>query len=117
MSDKRPKTPVEPTTLVSDERKPLSYYMNNALWYFGQPPDPISGQVVPRSTVESWMERTKEMEVNLAKMIAERDELVDRAKEAEEYLVMALGSDAFVRTPDPIQRWIMKARDLLSKYK
>lgn len=76
MSDKRPKTPVEPTTLVSDERKPLSYYMNNALWYFGQPPDPISGQVVPRSTVESWMERTKEMEVNLAKLIAERDELV-----------------------------------------
>lgn len=58
-----------------------------------------------------------EYESDRAKMRAERDELVEKAKEAEEYLVMALGSDAFVRTPDPIQRWIMKARALLSKYK
>lgn len=67
-----------PAPLVSDERKPLSYYMNNALWHFdfGQPPDPISGQVVPRSTVESWLDRTKEMESELTKMRAERDELV-----------------------------------------
>jgi len=56
-------------------------------------------------------------EAHLSKMRAERDELVEKAKEAEEYLVMALGSDAFVRTPDPIQRWLLKARALLSKYK
>ena len=59
----------------------------------------------------------KSVDDDRAKLIAERDELVEKAKEAEEYLVMALGSDAFVRTPDPIQRWILKARALLSKYK
>ena len=48
--------------------RPLSYYMRNGLWYFTLPPDTLSGQVIPKSTVENWLEKTLEMEAEIARL-------------------------------------------------
>lgn len=109
-----------PAPLVSDERiigGRLEVGTLNPDYKLYKKPDHFRAPVFRTAPPMSPTEVRDIYESELSKMIAERDELVEKAKEAEEYLVMALGSDAFVRTPDPIQRWILKARALLSKYK
>ena len=87
-------TPLPP--LVSDERKPLSYYMRNGLWYFTQPPDPLTGQVIPYTTVESWLSRVEEME-------AERQrtrEVVQALVDGIETMRQGAFADAFIFAND-----------------
>ena len=48
--------------------RPLSYYMRNGLWYFTLPPDTLSGQVIPKSTVENWLEKTLEREAEITRL-------------------------------------------------
>jgi hypothetical protein len=64
--------------------RPLSYYMRNGLWYFTQPPDTISGQVIPKSTVEQWLEKTLELEAEITRLREQVDQrlTVDEAMEA-----------------------------------
>ena len=115
--DKAP-TPVEqaPAPVVSDKEITRKATIQSDAAMAMHKDDFAAGERA-RGYVNGAVDVKDVYESELTKMIAERDELVEKAKEAEEYLVMALGSDAFVRTPDPIQRWIMKARALLSKYK
>lgn len=55
--------------------RPLSYYMRNGLWYFTQPPDALSGQAIPKSTVEQWLEKTLELEAEITRLREQVEEL------------------------------------------
>lgn len=56
--------------------RPLSYYMRNGLWYFTQPPDTLSGQVIPKSTVEQWLEKTLELEAEITRLREQVEERI-----------------------------------------
>jgi hypothetical protein len=64
--------------------RPLSYYMRNGLWHFTQPPDTLSGQVIPKSTVEQWLEKTLEIEAEITRLREQVEEARKVVKQAHD---------------------------------
>lgn len=117
-----------PPPLVSDERKPLSYYMRNGLWYFTQPPDAITGQVIPQSTVEIWLSRVEEMEADRTKLLDKitrlegstnfevvPKEVHDRTREVVQALVNE-GNSTMAFLEPLVEGWLADGDDEAARY-